>query len=466
MSTATPGKPDLNRIELLTRPPPHPQTHFIPGDTITGSVTIHKPHEASQLGASISLVGIARVKFKEKGRLFSQDATHECELVRIHSRDLTRVANDDQISWTFNIPLPPTTQPTRSNQFDSSAQGNQDFASNIGHPLPPTFGGGLTDDFMHLPKAESPEKNVTIVYNIHAVFDKPFHTHPYKGPLSCSTTISVSTLPSPDANLQKQHVVASDMPLPRNHLPGTPQQVPNPNLTLQTCLPSTLPSSSANMDIKLRLSHSIPDYLTDKLPPVTMQSFAVTLHSDTLLRVPTTSNSSIWPRETLVRFAQSYQLAHLPPISARDDPSGDSESELHNRSILLAGPTELAEWHLADLLPALRSLDVAETPSFKTFTVARTYQLQLKCDLVYESQKLSFEVARPLVVISPDVGGRMPSGADASHLLGEAEGAHAPDDNDAPPPYRYEAMPSPSGAGFEISRDAQERELPNYERSI
>ena len=465
--------PGLNKLELVTDPPPRAQAHFLPGDIITGNVTITSPFQASKLGLAINLVGVSRVRFKEKNHFLSQDINHECEVLRIQTKPLTKVEDESQLSWTFSIGLPPTAQPTLSNRSAISARGSQDFASDIGHPLPPTFGGGLKEGFVYQSDTESPEKNVTIAYHIHAFFDKPFHTHPYKGPLSCSTTIRVSTLPFHDANEQKHQIVISELTLPRNHLPGTPQQVPNPNLRLQTFLPTTLPASSANLDIKLCLSHGIPDYLTDKLPAVTMQTFTIDLLSKTLLRDPTTTSSSIWPREAIAHFSHAHQLAQLPLVSASNLSVSDTESQLHNRSILLAGPTELAEWSLPDLLPSLGSVDISEIPTFKTFNVARTYQLRLTCNLEFQGQELTFEATRPLIITPDDADARHPSTADAIIMSKEEEArmdveeAYPAGDQEAPPPpYQHDPTVSSLDARHEPSGAASEQGLPSYDRTI
>ena len=378
-----------NYLEISLNSPPHLRPCYVPGDTISGEIIIHGPEQIHGIHASITLKCVARVHFKESGRIFSPDHTHEIVLLHWQKRILARKKHPGHIAWAFSFSMPSNVQLACSSRWSSSA-GDSSFASNRGHLLPPSLSKYLDEGLIPNLAEEPLDGVVSIVYTLKATLTKPYFSHPYSGPTNREREIIFSPLrqEEPQCNPQVTSSTHSLSPYNltsnvRDHDSAHAQRLywttMKPTVTLHISIPTVVASGQV-LGIKLSFEHNISQVLIKKLPPLILNTISIYVSAETYARVPGGLR-----RDPQTGWEHAYSIGHL------------KDSDEADRAIMLTD-ANTKRWDVNSLLKELneRSIDI---PTFKTYNIARSWTLEVQGELKLADQKMPFDVKKPLVVL-------------------------------------------------------------------
>ncbi|KAI4174117.1 MAG: hypothetical protein LQ346_008289 [Caloplaca aetnensis] len=456
---ATDSKPlDTNRLSICLDNPSHGRQSYVPGDVLEGEIVLHNPYHAAGLEASITFSGVSKVRFKEKGRLFSPVQTHEDEFVSSAHTHLSLRKRPGAVFGSFRIPIPCYTSriPTKLIEDES-------FAKFPGYSLPPSFGEqGQTYG------SEDSERSIDglpgrVVYSLVATLQKPFFTHSYLGPTLCQMRLPLSSLCTPeDQGPASRTISFHHHNIDPRHLYGAPIDDPkgdgagmaakdnddhahihclksmSPSIHVQTLTSTTL-TAGQPLCIFLSFDHNIEDFVTGKLPPLVLRTFNVEITSETRARVP-----SALRREPQARWAERCASCSLDvePIPLSQRFCNLTEGRGY-------------EWDITSLAPRFKTVTV-HTPTFKTSNIALSYTLHVRCELGLGDEKIEFDARRPLIVwpryrreLAPWANNQM----GPLHIEG-----HQVNEGDVPPPYSEH-----QGASRSIAKPGDPVQLPNYQ---
>ncbi|KAL8677765.1 MAG: hypothetical protein Q9224_007162, partial [Gallowayella concinna] len=380
--------------------------------------------------ASISFTGVSKVRFKEKGRLFSPVQTHEDEFLNWREANLARTKQSNPMLWRFRVPVPSTSSSKVSSRFTR----DEDFANSPGYVLPPSFHVPHKDeDAEHVGRGVESEDG-TVSYTLVATLTKPFFTHSYSGPTFCQMRLPISSLRSLESQNPAFHLISSCHEISPF---SNAAEVPEPNralVTEKTDDSHTLfgkelkPSININvsipkyaiagrrLDIDIRFCPNVEDFVAEKLAPLTLHAVNVDIISQNQIRVPGGMRRGApakWEQTILSCGIHGMDV----PILQRSCTPSDFRSH---------------RWDVTSLIPKLNQFTF-DTPSFKTSNLAHSYTLKVWGELKIDNDTLGFNIKEPVIVLPCYSREDVPSSNPPLVLSRLGAGVEA--ENDAPPPY-------------------------------
>ncbi|KAL8803670.1 MAG: hypothetical protein Q9200_006121 [Gallowayella weberi] len=443
----------VNRLEMSIDTPPFGRPSYIPGDVVQGEIALWNPHHAAGLEPSITFTGVSKVRFKEKGRLFSPVHSHEDEFLSWREANLARTNHPNPMLWRFRIPIPSTSLLNVSSRFAR----DEDFAHSPGYALPPSF---------HLPRREvdgreSDSEYGTVSYTIVAMLTKPFFTHSYAGPTVCQMRLPLSSLRSLDTQNLALHTISScheispcwasnatGMPEPDCPLVAKRADDPRtlflnemkPTIDINVSMPKYA-IVGRRLDIDIRFRPNVEAFVAEKLSPLILHAVNVEIISQNQIRVPGGLR-----REAPVKWEQTVLSGGLHAMDVPILQRSCHPSDFHSH-----------RWDITSLIPKLNQFTF-DIPSFKTSNLAHSYTLKVWGQLKIDNHTLGFDVKEPVMVLpcysSEDV---RPSTGTPLVLSRPRAGVGA--DNDAPPPYCENPTRAADSSGI-----PEQAELPSYAR--
>lgn len=414
-----------NRLEISLDPPSHKGQSFIPGDLVKGEILLQNPDQATGLEASISFLGVSSLRFKEKGRrLFSPAHTHEDNLVNICQGDLAPAHQQDRLIWPFSFTIPSNVQPCVS-RTPLQYLDDERFAKHPGYTLPPTVSTLPKRDRAKSIDRESADRQINVAYVVKATLNKPHFTHPYSGTMQCQKDVPLSPHPLHDTSIPTFHVysylhrvspnnITTDvLGRDRTYSRDVFWKTMKPYVHLHLSMPGNV-SSSHGLDINLSFDHSFVRSVAVHLPPIILQSFSVSVISETRARV--SGNQRRHPQSKWEEEVLNCSL-------------DETKVPIRDRSRILAESLS-HKWDMNSLVPELRTSALG-IPSFKTLNIAMSYTLHVRGEVKLDNEKIRFDVKKPLIVL-PEYS---TEDADPSDGPSPYDSTHVDNEPSAPPPY-------------------------------
>ncbi|KAL8722871.1 MAG: hypothetical protein Q9225_000704 [Loekoesia sp. 1 TL-2023] len=436
-----------SRLEISLESPPDNGYLYAPGELLKGAIILHKPLYAAGVEASISFTGTSRVRFKEKGRLFSPIQTHEDELVSWSQANLLCTKQHDRLIWPFCVPIPSNAHSSATRSSPQSSD-DENFAKYLGYALPPSFGAPLRGECPQAAERETTDRHVAIIYGLKGTLTKPHHAHPYTGPTICQKEVSISSHPFLDSPVPAFHVDSSmhrisPYNLTSNVLDNNNVHSHNffletmkPYIHLHLSMPGTVIAGQA-LTINVSFDHSFVRSAAEKLPLVILHYFNVNVNSETRVRISGGSRrgpKAKWEEQII----QCSLDAARTPVEKRSCRLTESLSH---------------RWDINALVPQLKTCTL-DFPTFKAWNIALSYTLHVQGEVRLDNEKMRFDVKKPLIVLSDHsskdaLSTSGPSPSESSRIQCEAG---------APPPYSEHR-----DTAIVISTTAEEATLPSYQ---
>ena len=444
-SSIGPQLHEINSLQIALEPPPDGSNEYVPGDVIKGEIILKNPYHASGIEASVTLTGVARVRFKEKGRFLASESTHECLLINQVQPDLLRTKHSAGLAWPFTFIMPDSVLATMPRRASLTFSESAPFATQPGHPLPPNLSEALNERFVRIKDAETPDKNITIAYFVTGTLRKPHLTHSYTGQTTCHKAFHFAPLRSSEAQENENHTVSTrSQNKPPGYLPGDSSSIKMNSVNVHVSLPRVaIIGHPLKIEVRFDIEsvqEAVQDYSFMALERVEVGIFA-----ETRARVP----------GLVGRDVQAFWISEVFSRQSVGDHMGPQE-----RSILL---TESATrcWNLLPVMPELNAL-AFEAPSFETYNISRSYMLEVRGHLALGQHDTPFDVTSKLIVL-PRYTRREVTRVTSSTLpLNHSSRARDNEQKDGAPPSYF-----PNKADLRASSDAPEADgLPSYDSAM
>lgn len=467
-----------SRLEINLDTPSQGRRLYVPGEVLEGEIVLYNPYHAAGLEASVTFSGVSKVRFKEKGRLFSPVHTHEDEFLSVSRTNLARAMRQDAVFWKFRIPIP-------SYMSKSSARfaDNESFAKVPGSSLPPSFDAlGQGNGFRQLERSNV-DPHGKVIYTLAATLTKPFFTHSYVGPTICQMQLPLSSLRSlktgtpalqtisfhyHDIALDKLYDFPGELGDVRRALARDNRVARNcskyfitPSITIKTSI-SIAFMTEQPLEVALYFHQAIPKYAREKLSPPVLHALNVEIFSQIQARAPSALRCE--PRAEGGKRRASYSLdgARLPTSQSSYQLPGEKYSGFQwNSGDQVDSGCQWDsgyQWDIGALVQNSSTTSI-DTPTFKTSNLSLSYTIHVRAEFSVCDRKISFDVRKPLLV-EPRFsrGDVLPSKKriGTSHAEGEKE-----NEGDAPPPYSEHqgTTPAPALPGEQI-------QLPSYQTTL
>ncbi|KAL8736506.1 MAG: hypothetical protein Q9166_000298 [cf. Caloplaca sp. 2 TL-2023] len=447
--------PGANRLEISVDTPPLGRQRYIPGDVVEGEIALWNPYRAAGLEASISFVGVSKVRFREKGRLFAPVHTHEDEIVNWRQPNLARTKQPNPMLWRFRVPIPSSVTSVASSRFTE----DETFANSSGYPLPPSFHVPHQGEDPRYVERDAADKNVTVVYILIANLTKPYFTHSYSGPTVCQMHLSLSSLRSLQSQAPALQIISSSHHISPYKLFGNIPDMPEynrfgvaenhilfwnsmkPSIDVDVSIPKYA-IAGRPLDVHIRFRHNLVGFEAEKLAPLILHTLNMKVTSTTQARVPGVLRHNLQAKWEQRLLCCSLDITQVPDLQ---------------RSCLLSD-FRCHRWDVTSLIPKLNEFTLS-IPSFKTSNLAYALTLNVWGELRICDETIRFNVKEPVIVLPRYNRADIPPSNTALVLSHTERSVEA--ENDAPPPYREH----PNGAS-ELPDRTDGAELPSYAKAL
>ncbi|KAL8761025.1 MAG: hypothetical protein Q9184_002814 [Pyrenodesmia sp. 2 TL-2023] len=453
---------------------------YVPGDVLEGEIVLYNPYHAAGLEASVNFSGTSKVRFKEKGRLFSPVHTHQDEFLSLSCTDLARTTRQDAVLWSFRIPIPSLTSKS-SARFAA----DESFANFPSCSLPPSFDAQVQVDGRTQLERHNVNPYGKVVYTLRATLTKPFFMHSYVGPTICQMQLPLSSLRSLETGASAlqaislhyhdilldnlgdraldmlEHVhcgLARDIFVAGNCL----NTFLTPNITIKASIPISYMAEQP-LEIALFFSGATVKYARENLSPLVLHALNVEIVSeiqtrtlDALRREPQAKGGNRCAFYSLdaARVSTSQRFYRL----IYEKYSGYQWGRDFHSKIPFEPPDRGFHWDVGALVPDSTTTSV-DIPTFKTSNLSVSYTVHVRAEFSLCDEKIPFDITRPLVVaprsIKEDV---LPSKNPIA--TSHAEGGKGIE-GDAPPPYSEDHRTTQSAA-----LPGKRNQLPSYQTAL